>query len=497
MELKQTHQILKDNLIYLIVIPILSAIFTFIFASIKPVLYSSSVTIYTGQSSAQNATSDIISMNFSQTNNDLDNVISFLNSGPIQEEIILRIFANHLYQYFNEQENIPEEHFDFIKSSVLEGDRLRFYDAISIDNTIKNLELAVSAKDSALKEIIFNPNSPYSISQFDELKVNKTASSDIIRVTFRGASELYSQQVLNEVTLSIKNSFELIQLSGIKKIEQFFKDKLEETEKNLQTAELDFANFKQKEDIIDFVEQAKTLVINKQDAFNAVSNAKTKMTAAEENLKEIEKKLEENSNLFSTNVAILEKKEALADLVRGITVDTIFNSKSNVLEIQKKIDSLKKEISQDVLKINNPKKEDLTRLPSPVWLDKWLESFIIFNTQEVIYNAAQKFYDDLNIEIESIAPLEIEFRRLQREITLNEATYIEILKAYQKSILRQQNQKLSNNFLVIESPEYNTIKEETNKLFTTIFGYIFGVFAVVSVLISKSYLMSTLRALND
>ena len=75
MELKNTKEILLNNRIYLIIIPIISAVLTFIFISVRSDKYNSSVSIYTGQSSANDASSDIINFNFSQTNNDLDIII--------------------------------------------------------------------------------------------------------------------------------------------------------------------------------------------------------------------------------------------------------------------------------------------------------------------------------------------------------------------------------------------------------------------------------------
>ena len=125
MELKNTKEILLKNRIYLIIIPIISAVLTFIFISIRSDKFNSSVSIYTGQSSANDASSDIINFNFSQTKNDLDNVISFVNSGPKKQEILLRTFAKHLYKYQNKKQDIPPNHLDYIQSVFLDIDETR------------------------------------------------------------------------------------------------------------------------------------------------------------------------------------------------------------------------------------------------------------------------------------------------------------------------------------------------------------------------------------
>ena len=496
MELKNTKEILLNNRIYLIIIPIISAVLTFIFISVRSDKYNSSVSIYTGQSSANDASSDIINFNFSQTNNDLDNVISFINSGPKKQEILLRTFAKHLYKYQNKKQDIPPNHLNYIQSVFSDIDETQYYDSVSSDATYKKLSDLIIVNDTLLKDLIFNIDSPYNIDQLTELKIVKTSTTDIIKVLFSSKSYLYCKNILNEVTLIIKNSFDLIQSSGSKKIEKFFKEKFEETELNLKKAELNLSLFREQNGILNFVEEVKILVIIKQEAESTLSISKNKMMASLANLDEIKMKLKQNNKLFSNNIELLKKEEALLDLIKKIAKDNTLNNENTTLHYQNKIDQIKNEIRVDLLNIANPENDEIISVPTEILTEKWINSFIDFNTQEVIYNSSKAFLAELNLRIENTTSLEMNYKRLNRQILINETNYIEILKAYEKSILRQQNQKLSNNFLVIESADFTTEKIIPNKIFTTIFGFMFGLFSVISVLITISYFKSTLNQLK-
>ena len=496
MELKNTKEILLKNRIYLIIIPIISAVLTFIFISIRSDKFNSSVSIYTGQSSANDASYDIINFNFSQTNNDLDNVISFINSGPKKQEILLRTFAKHLYKYQNKKQDIPPNHLDYIQSVFLDIDETHYYDSVSSDATYKKLSDLIIVNDTLLKDLIFNIDSPYNIDQLTELKILKTSTTDIIKVFFSSKSDVFCKDILNEVTLIIKNSFELIKSSGAKKIEKFFKEKLKETELNLKKTELNLLSFRKENGIVDFLEEAKILVNAKQEAITTVSISKNKMMASLANLDEIKVKLKQNNRLFSENIELLKKEEALSDLVKKISKDNTLNNENTTLHYQNKIDQIKNEIKVHLLNIINPDNDEITSVPNKILIEKWIESFIDFNTQEVIYNSSKAFLAELNLRIENTTSLEMNYKRLNRQIIINETSYFEILKAYEKSILRQQNQKLSNNFIVIESADFTTEKITPNKIFTTIFGFMFGLFGIISVLITISYLKSTLNQLK-
>ena len=388
MELKNTKEILLKNRIYLIIIPIISAVLTFIFISIRSDKFNSSVSIYTGQSSANDASYDIINFNFSQTNNDLDNVISFINSGPKKQEILLRTFAKHLYKYQNKKQDIPPNHLDYIQSVFLDIDETHYYDSVSSDATYKKLSDLIIVNDTLLKDLIFNIDSPYNIDQLTELKILKTSTTDIIKVFFSSKSDVFCKDILNEVTLIIKNSFELIQSSGAKKIEKFFKEKLKETELNLKKTELNLLSFRKENGIVDFLEEAKILVNAKQDAITTVSISKNKMMASLANLDEIKVKLKQNNRLFSENIELLKKEEALSDLVKKISKDNTLNNENTTLHYQNKIDQIKNEIKVHLLNIINPDNDEITSVPNKILIEKWIESFIDFNsyTQDIIVN---------------------------------------------------------------------------------------------------------------
>ena len=283
---------------------------------------------------------------------------------------------------------------------------------------------------------------------------------------------------------------------GQKKIEKFFKEKFEETELNLKKAELNLSLFREQNGILNFVEEVKILVIIKQEAESTLSISKNKMMASLANLDEIKMKLKQNNKLFSNNIELLKKEEALLDLIKKIAKDNTLNNENTTLHYQNKIDQIKNEIRVDLLNIANPENDEIISVPTEILTEKWINSFIDFNTQEVIYNSSKAFLAELNLRIENTTSLEMNYKRLNRQILINETNYIEILKAYEKSILRQQNQKLSNNFLVIESADFTTEKIIPNKIFTTIFGFMFGLFSVISVLITINYFKSTLNQLK-
>lgn len=486
MDLKEIQKLLWENKFLIITIPIISAVLVYIFATFQPEKYTSNVVIYTGlTSSNSNVESGII--NFPQVNNDIENVITLLQSGPSKEDILLRVLAIHIYDHHSDGQKIPESHFDGMEDFFVKKQHERFFHPKGYDSIYNKLRKAIVKKDSILKNLIFDKSSPYFIGQMDELKIRRGSSSDILNITFTSTNDLFCQQILEQSMVVLENKFELITSSENDSVVEYFRQKLKEVEEELNITENLLINFKNRYQIINFEEQTKILVYDRQTAFGEVELAKMNMLAAEKNLVEIESKLNKNNNFFTTNATLIESKEALASLIKAIAKDTMTLANDNIVEKQSQIVSLKGKI-QSAMTATYRAENSEEGISTDVLLASWLERFIIFNSQQVYYKNLQENLEKLNQQIKDFSPLETNLKKLMREIELKESQYIEVLRAYQRSVLKQENERSANNLLLIDSSEYTTIKDATSKVFLSFVGFIFGVFVAISVLFAKWYL---------
>ena len=485
MEIKQLKKILFDNRIYIMVIPIITAIIVYLFTFSKEEVYKSSVLLYTGLSAGS---SDSGKINFSKINNDLLNVISISQTSPNKEDILVRVIAEHLYNLENGSEGgNPEPYNSALKKTIDEKNRLRFYDSISIDSTYKKLKRGFVRKESALRKLIFDNSSPYNIAQMSNLKIGKGISSDILNINFSSSNAKFCQQILKQATEVLKNNFKIIKSSENDKKVAFFKQKLENTENELNNVEKRLSDFKNANNIINFPEQTKILVYDRQTAFNNVENAKMKMLAAQYNLTKIEKKLNDNNNFFTTNTELLKKREKLSRLVKDFTKDTLNNIYQNLDIKTKQIASLRDEIQQDIFKVYSVENSE-EGISSDILLNQWLDNYVKLNEQEVYYNSLNKKFNTINGQIKSYTPVEVMLKKLEREIELKESEYIEVLRAYQRSVLAQQENSFSNNLVVLESGEYTTVKTPKQTLYLSFIGFAFGLFSVLAVTLLRAFL---------
>lgn len=492
MEIKEIKSLFIKNILPLTLIPILCFLLVLIFASLRKENYSSSVTLYTGLSSTVKNNSDFGRVNFTEINNDTENVISLLKSGPSKEDILIRVISKYLYDYQTSRNSIPKAYQKAFDTYLNETDRLRYFDSLGVNPTYKKIKMSIDKKDKTIKNMVSDAKSPFSVRHLDQMKISKGSSSDLVKIFFLSDNKKYCQDILYQTTVVFRNHFDYITDRANNNAVDFFEEKLKGAEISLIESEENLSEFMNSKQIINFEEQSKILVYDRQTAYNDYKNAERDMIAAESSFKELENKINNKNRFFSENIQLGTKKEKLEKLIIETAENSFTGENIDHESKQQEIDKLKTEIQNEILKSyqmqipeNGPNNE--------VILNSWLDRFIIYNTQKVNFEYNRKKFFEISNQIENFAPTEIQIKRLNREVDLSEAEYIEVLRAYQRSVLRQQNTKLTNSLKVVEPAEYNIKKDVSNSLFLASTSLFFSFLAVFLVLIAIELLKPTFR----
>ena len=124
MSLFQFGRLVYRNGLYLVFIPLLLAVFVFLFTLKQKKHYASSALIYTGIASGFNIESGSADkVDYHAVNNAFDNLITIIESKQTVEEVMLRLLAKHIYKLKN-QEAIPQMYNDYLNAEFSIIDRM-------------------------------------------------------------------------------------------------------------------------------------------------------------------------------------------------------------------------------------------------------------------------------------------------------------------------------------------------------------------------------------
>jgi succinoglycan biosynthesis transport protein ExoP len=488
MSLFEFGRIIYRYATYLFVIPILLAVLIFIFTINQKKQYASSALLYTGLASGfdiESGTSDKV--DYHAVNNAFDNMISIVESKQTVEEVLLRMLATHI-DARQKEKTIPKIYQEYLSEYLPVAQQKRFHHFSGVDSTYLQLDSALNNYDPLLINIIRGENGLYSSKLLKTLEVKRHKSSDMLKLYYTAKNPAICKQVVELVIHVFSNRYKAIKVAETGDVVGYFQTQLNMAKARLNKAEDKLTDFRTRNRVINYVEQTKAIAIKKQNALEEYSNKKMNLLATQVALNEIENKLEIREDLLSKNSDLLDKRNRLAELVQQMArTQSSDNTNGYQKGMKKEIEDLKKGIQEDlevVFSYSNSKEG----LPNRQLLTQWLEYVISLNREKANVAYFKKWLDELDALYDNFAPLGSTLARLEREISVSEREYLEILNALNISKLRQQNIQMSSKLEVVDWPQLPINALASKRKLLVIIGFLFGLISIVTFLIAREFL---------
>ncbi|MFY0606787.1 MAG: hypothetical protein JXR10_08730 [Cyclobacteriaceae bacterium] len=488
MSLFEFGRIVYRNATYLLVIPVLMGALIFAFTMNQKKQYASSALIYTGIASGFNIESGASDkVDYHAVNNAFDNLISIIESKHTIEEVLLRLLAEHIEALQNGK-SIPPSYKEYLDVHLTVSQRAHYYDSSGVENIYLRLTDALNNNDAIIVDVIRGENGLYSSKLLKTLEVKRHKSSDMLKLYYSAEHPIICKRVLELIIEVFSDRFRTIKVAETSGVVAYFQSQLDLAKQKLIRAEDKLTEFRTGTRVINYGEQTKAIAIKKQNALEEYSNKKMNLLATKVALKEIENKLQIREDLLSKNGDLLEKRNRLAELVQQLArSQSSDNSSSTRQVIVKEIEALKKGIQEDmetVFSFSNSKEG----LPNRQLLTEWLENVISLNRETANVSYYKKRLNELDAMYDNFAPLGSTLARLEREISVAEKEYLEILNGLNMSKLRQQNIQMSNKLETVDWPQLPTQPLSSKRKLLVAVGFLFGLISVLTFLMAKELL---------
>lgn len=492
MSLFEFGRLIYRNAAYLVVIPILLAALVIAFTHNQKKQYASSALIYTGIASGFNIESDNSEkVDYHAVNNAFDNLITIIESKQTIEEVLLRLLAHHIYALQNGN-SIPLVYSDFLTTHFTPAQLQEYKDGMKVEAIYLVLQSKLDANDPLIVNIIRGENGLYTPKLLSSLEAKRHKSSDMLKLYFVTEEPIICKQVVELMIEVFGTRYKAIKVAETGDVVAYFQKQLDLAKDKLNTAEDRLTDFRTGQRVINYGEQTKAIAIKQQNALEEYSNKKMNLLATQVALNEIESKLKIREDLLSKNNELLEKRDLLASLVQEhATMESTGMAVSSKADLQKEIDAVKKGIQADmevIFSYSNSKEG----LPSRQLLNEWLENVIVLNREKANVDYYKNRLDELDDLYDTFAPLGSVLARLEREISVAEREYLEILNGLNMSKLRQQNIQLSSQIETVDWPQLPTQPLASKRKLLVISAFLFGLVSILSFLVAREMLDNSL-----
>lgn len=525
MNIIELLRLMRRHLVVLISAPLLLAGLVILLTRKPRFIYASETTLYTGL-----ATGSSIEMektfNYFVTNTAFDNLINIINSRETQQQVAIRLLAEHLLlgkpdpkyisasSYAGLKKITPAYITDHIRklqfsraspetAPIVKEDLENplfpsTIDPAVFERTVAWLTGIMKSNDSNFVYKLLNYEHPhYSIKAISSVKAVRLSNSDLIRLSFETDDPGICQQTLSFFNQRCISNYRQIKENRSDEVVRYFEQQLSLANDKLSMAEDKLLGFNKSNNIINYYEQSKAVAVVKEDMDVDYHAQKAQLAGLDASIKRLEEKMNIQQLVQLKSNQVLEKKRALGEInyaIANAEADEQSNpsSPTNLAGMRMQANDLKEEIRKSIDELY-AYQHTTDGLPLHKVLDEWLNKVVEAESLRARMLVMEQRNKDFQQQYAVYAPAGAHIKRIEREISVSEQGYLELLHGLNLAKLKQQDNALSADLKTVDPPYYPLSPNPTKRKALVILAGLFGGILVLAGIFIAEHFDHTLR----
>ncbi len=458
MTLIQFFRLFNRNLNLLLLSALSLAVVTYLLTQDLEKSYESNAEMYTGIASGLDISAiDAIKVDYLTTSTEYDNLLNVIKSRATLEEVGMRLLVQHMMLDSADPAYINKTNYGHFQYKMPDSLKAILLDPYSVDNTLRRVRYYREKYwEDDLVQLTFDAyGSPYSVSRLNEITVRRVQSSDLISLSYSYNDPGIAQNTLKILIEVFKNNLAKIKSGQSESAVNYFQEKVEEAAKDLNEAENRLQAFRIENRVINYQEQTKSLAIRKEAMEEEYQNELAAQRAAQAALENIEEQLSLNKVMIELGQDFLNTKTELIELRSQIAELETYLNDADLLQRLRSKAALLEEQARSLLKKRFQYSRTTDGVPISRLLDEWVNFTLKLDeaTARVeVFQTRKRYFQQ---EYDKYAPLGSKFARLERDISIKERNFLEILNSLNQALLRQRgDMEASGGQVVTQAPTY-------------------------------------------
>ncbi len=492
----QFLRVLTKNLKWLIIFPVLVAVLVYFLTSKMPKEYQTQTSVYTGIASGYGLTSgeDQVRNDFFTINNAFDNLLATVTARQTLEDVAVKLLAQHLLLEMPDPLILGEKSFIELKNTITDERALMVVPGNFVATVDKITKYKNSSTDNIVVKLLSDPKGHYSLYNINKnLTASRKSTSDFVDLSYKSDDAGVCINTLKFITEGFIEKYKTLKGSETVNVIKWFEARLKDAAADLNNSENKLKDFGIRNKIINYYEQAKAVAIENETNETEYYKELMAYESHKRAVARLENQLESREILLRNNQELNKLRKQIASANEEYERAKIYsNSPEKVAALSTKVDALRQELRIWVLQyysLNNT----IESVPQAVVLESWLKEIIGQDASEA---RLQVFIDrrkEFDRKYNEFSPLNMQVSRLEREISVAEKQYLEILHGYHLAKLRQQNIEMSNNLQVMDNPVFPTKPLPSKRLLLIVLSFLAAFFFLLVYFIARELLDSSIK----
>lgn len=497
--------------------------------------FASETTLYTGIASGSSVDMDK-SLSFFATNTAFDNLINIIKSRETQQEVGIRLLAQHLMMKTYDSKYISKESFislhkttpsyilklidkdeDLLPIETTSADTSNVTEKFSFDSldttkviqpvsinpvnfdrTVKNLEAYMASNDTNfVYRLLYFSHPHYSTKAISSVTAKRIGTSDLVKLQFESDDPGICKQTLVMLTEVCTKNYKITKENRSDVVVKYFEYQLKLAAKRLKVGEDELLKFNEDHNIINYYEQSKAVAIVKENLDVSYHDMRIKLAGIQASIKGIEEKLGNRQQIQLNNASIIEKRNQLGTINSKIEAIEIVGFKDtindqSIIELKIKAEKLKEELQSAINDLYSYT-SSTEGLPISTLLNDWLKNVIDYEGTKAGLDVLRERIVEFQKQYDIFAPAGANIKRIEREISVSEQEYLQLLNGLNLAKLKMQDAELSSSIKAVDPPFFPLSPNPTKRKILVLVAAVLGFVIVLVTILAMEYFDDTLR----
>jgi len=497
MSFVQFIKLFFKNLKLLVLVPAVLALSIWYFTRHEKKFYSSETVIYTGIASGYSLNGSN-RPDFFATSNAFDNLLTLINSRDTKEEVAITLLSTHLYNAQHDPSILSWDSYEQLKKLIPEDVRNKL-----VKPTLEETENAVAAylksSENNLLYNILNSDIPYySLKALGGIQALRINSSDLIKITYETNDAAICKHTLELLVDIFMKKHRLLREGQTGSVIAYFEKEVKASFHRLDSCEQIFLDFNKQNDIINYYEQTKAVAGEKENLYALNHNLEMERNAEEKAVDKINLDLKGRVYQSIYGSDLIKEREKLADVYNQISMSEVLGKDMSGVQ-RKQIDSLKRvssnienELQSSMQKLNTQYNTP-RGIPVKSVLDEWVKTTIGYEQSKARLTVMDKRKKEFEEEYKKFAPVGAILKKIERQITVAEQEYLELLHGLNLARLSQQNNELTSKINIVDPPFLPLKPNASKRAILIAVGFLGGFIIILAILLANFLLNKTLQ----
>lgn len=497
MSLVHVFKLLLRNWKQLLLIPLALAAAIYYFTRNETKEYASETMIYTGIASGYSLNGSK-TPDFFATSNAFDNLLTIINARETKQEVGIQLLAEHLLLESHDPSKLGWSAYEKVQQLFPQAIRANLVKA-DLPLTIAAIDAYATQNDTNSVYRLLNSDAPYySIEALQRIESMRISSSDLVKVSYKCDDAAICKRTLEIMVETFIKKNRIIRTNQTESVIAYFEEQLRSAYQRLDRAELSFLDFNISNDIINYYEQTKAVAGERENLYTQNHFLEMDEKASETGLDVINRSIEgriyqtlygQEINDYRQQLASTYNQIAFGEMLRSSQPDAVL---PNLDSLRLVAGGLEKNIKSAVEKLY-VKSTTPNGIPNKNILDEWIKATLAYEQSRARLTVMDKRKKEFQEEYRKFAPLGAMLKKIERQISVSEKEYLELLHGLNLARLMQQNNELTSRLTIVDRPFFPTKAGASKRKLLAAVGFVAGFMIVVASILLNFLINQTLQ----